>query len=396
MEKKFIYTTAIKKIRAMKSRVKILQGGTSASKTYGVLSVLADKAMKNNNLEISVVSKSFPHLRSGAIRDFINIMKITNRYNEKNWNITTSTYTFSSGSYIEFFAAHDLDRVIGPRRDILYVNEANHIPFERYEQMAIRSQEIYIDFNPTGRFWAHDKVLVKPNAEMIILTYRDNEALSKSIIEELEYNRILAETSDYYKNWCKVYLDGEIGNVEGVCIPDWKEVDRIPEEARLLGYGLDFGFHPDPAAIVAVYKMDGEIYVDERLYQTGVHNPDLHNFIKLENIKGEIIADSAEPKSISELKRFGHNVIPVSKKDGGSQSQGSVRFGISLLNTLKINVTSRSYNLINELQNYTWKVDGNGNQTSTPTGADHAIDALRYFAMMRLGNRNNNQRTFRI
>ncbi len=390
-EKSFKYTTALDKIRRMDKRIKIIQGGTSAGKTFCILGILIDKALKSDNLKISVVSKSFPHLRGGAIRDFLDIMRMTNRYKEKNWNISTSTYQFANGSYIEFFSAHDTERVTGPRRDILYVNEAYFIPFQTYDQMAIRtSGDVYIDYNPIGRFWVHDTVASAPNSEFIIVTYRDNEGLSQNIIDDLEYKRHLSLTSDHYKNWCQVYLDGEIGNLEGAVITNWREINEVPKNSKLVGYGMDFGFTTDPTAIVAVYKMDGELYVDELLYRKGLYNSDISNFIKSEKMVGEIFADSAEPKTIAELKRYGHRVIPATK------GKDSIKFGLSILGEQTIYVTSRSVNLIKELQSYVWKKDSQGNSLNVPEGPDHAIDALRYLAMMRLGNRDNNKKTFRI
>jgi phage terminase large subunit len=380
---KFIYTSALRKIRQMKSRIKVIQGGTSASKTFSILAILIDKAIKIPNLEISVVSESIPHLRRGANKDFLKIMKETGRYIPHHYNKTLLRYEFSNGSYIEFFSADDESRLRGARRNILYLNESNNINYDAYLQLQIRTDgEIYLDYNPTSRFWVHTEVIGQPDTELLILTYKDNEALSGEIVKQLEANRSKALTSSYWDNWCRVYLDGEIGQVEGTIYTDFQVIDTIPEEARLLGWGLDFGFSNDPAALVGLYKYNDDIIVDEVIYQTGLLNTDLSNLMKTYNVLGDIYADSAEPKSIHELKRLGHKVRPVEK------GKDSVNYGIQILQQKHMLVTRRSSNLLDEFSKYMWKKDRDGGYDTTPIDAfNHACDALRYVAMMTIGAR---------
>jgi phage terminase large subunit len=207
----------------------------------------------------------------------------------------------------------------------------------------------------------------------------------------LESNREKAKTSTYWENWCRVYLDGETGQIEGSVFQDYVIVDKIPNEAKLLGYGLDFGYSQDPAAVVALYKMDGEIYVDELIYQTGLLNSELANIMKQYNITENCYADSAEPKSIAELKRFGLKVKPVEK------GKDSVNYGIQILQQHKMNVTRKSINLIEELSKYFWKKNRDGGYDKTPIDAyNHAIDSLRYVALMTLGVRKENISTPRV
>ena len=367
----------------MKSRIKVIQGGTSASKTFSILAILIDKAIKIPNLEISVVSESIPHLRRGANKDFLKIMKETGRYIPSHYNKTLLRYEFSNGSYIEFFSADDESRLRGARRNILYLNESNNINYDAYLQLQIRTDgEIYLDYNPTSRFWVHTEVIGQPDTELLILTYKDNEALSGEIVKQLEANRHKALTSSYWDNWCRVYLDGEIGQVEGTIYTDFQVIDTIPEEARLLGYGLDFGFSTDPAALIALYKYNDDIIVDEVIYQTGLLNTDLSNLMKTYGVLGDIYADSAEPKSIHELKRLGHKVRPVEK------GKDSVNYGIQILQQKHMLVTRRSTNLLDEFSKYMWKKLKDGGYDTTPIDAfNHACDALRYVAMMTIGAR---------
>lgn len=378
----FTYTTALKKIRNMKSRIKVIQGGTSSSKTFSILAILIDICARHPNQSISVVSESHPHLRRGAIRDFINIMKITNRYIDNHWNKTNSTYTFHNGSYIEFFGVEDADKLRGSRRTHLFVNEANRVSEESFTQLAMRtSNDIWIDFNPTNRFWAHDL----ENAEYLILTYKDNQALSDNIIKFLESHRIKALTSSYWANWCRVYLDGQIGSLEGLIFNNWSSIDNVPEEAELIGYGLDFGFSNDPTACIGVYRWNGKLILDEVIYRKGLSNSEIAKILKEDGVKqnDEIYADSAEPKSIAEIKAYGLNRILSTKK-----GPDSILAGIQILQEFEMLVTKRSINLKKELETYSWKKDKDGQTTNIPEDINnHALDATRYLALMKLGKK---------
>jgi len=382
MESNFVITTALKKLSRLKKRKRVVQGGTSAGKTYSIIPLLIDKAISVPNREISIVSESIPHLRRGALKDFTKIMVLTGRWDSNKFNRSTLKYTFSNGSYIEFFSADQDDKLRGARRTDLYVNEANNIGFEAYNQMSIRtSGVIWIDFNPTSTFWAHNEVANQPDADFIKLTYKDNEGLPSSIVKELESARVKAKTSAYWENWCLVYLDGEVGSLQGACIPDWKQIDKIPPEARLMSYGMDFGYSADPTSLVAMYKLNDGYIFDEVLYRKKMLNSDISNVLKDNDIREMVWADSAEPKSIAELKTYGHMVQGVSK------GRDSIVYGLNLINQNKISVTSRSTNLIHELRNYVWMKDKEGNTLNKPIDRfNHAIDAARYVLMSELEN----------
>lgn len=378
----FQRTTSINKILALKKRIKIIQGGTSAGKTFGILPILIDKAIRTDNLEISVVAESIPHLRRGALKDFLKIMKWTNRYIDGQFNKSLLRYEFRNGSVLEFFSADDASKLRGARRDILYINECNNVTFESYNELAIRTKrEVFLDFNPANEFWVHKELKDEPDTDFIILTYKDNEALDQSIVTQIEKNRDKAATSSYWANWWRVYGLGEVGSLEGVIFNNWKEIDTIPKEAKLIGIGLDFGYTNDPTAAIEIYNYNGTRIVNELVYRTGMVNSDIAKILP----SGVIIyADSSEPKSIEEIKRFGKTIKGVTK------GKDSINYGIDVMQRQDYLVTKSSTNLIKELRSYCWDVDKQGVRMNKPIDHfNHAIDALRYHEMEALGLKSN-------
>ena len=379
----FIRTTAINKILQLKKFVKGVQGGTSAGKTYAILPILINIAAQKPLSEISVVAESIPHLKRGAMKDFKKIMISTGRFIDSRWNASDFKYTFANGSTIEFFSADNDSKLRGARRDYLYMNEANNMTFHAYTELASRTKAgIWLDWNPTNEFWFHTELQSDYDVDFIIINYLDNEACPDSALNFILKARQKAATSTFWANWYKVYGLGELGALEGVVFNNWQTIDAIPKEAEYLGAGLDFGFTNDPTALVGVYRWNGKIILDELIYQSGLLNSDIVKLIKHDK-RNIIYADSAEPKSIEEIRRAGYNIKPVSK------GADSINFGINVLQQQDILVTSNSTNLIKELRTYCWDKDKTGKQLNKPIDyMNHAIDAVRYFAMMNLTNRN--------
>ena len=373
-----IITTAIRKIESLKKRIKIIQGGTSAGKTYGILPILITKAATYPKTEISVVAETIPHLRRGALKDFLRIMKDTGRYFDERFNKSLLRYEFANGSYIEFFSADDSSKLRGARRDILYINECNNLTFESYNELAIRTKKaIYLDFNPANEFWVHTELKDEQDSDFLILTYKDNEALDNSIVQQIEKNRLKAETSAYWANWWRVYGLGEIGMLEGVIFSNWKQIDTLPKDAKLIGIGLDFGYTNDPTAIIEIYNYNGQRILNELKYQTGMVNSDIAKELPKHV---PVYADSSEPKSIEEIKRYGITIKGVTK------GKDSINYGIDVMQRQEYLVTSNSVNLIKELRAYCWDTDKAGTRLNKPIDTNnHAIDALRYHEMETLG-----------
>lgn len=377
-------TTALRKIQALRKRLRICQGGARAGKTIAILMCLTDIAQTHAGLVISVVSESMPHLSRGAMRDFESILRSQQYWRDECWNKTSHTYTFPNGTIIEFFSADSPDKLRGPARDILFINECNNLPYEAYRQLAMRTRMIvYLDFNPVAEFYVHTDLMRRTDADFVKLTYKDNEALPKTIVREIELLRGNA-------NLWRVYGLGEIGISEGQVYADWivDELDAPPAEAELKRHTLDFGYTNDPSAIVNIYAWNGGYVLDEVLYEPGMKNRPLANTIRrdegFEPVQQDgtyvgrtairTVADSSEPKSIDEIDDCGVYIV------GAVKGPDSIRFGIDTVQLQKIWVTKRSINIIKEYRNYTWKQDRRTEKwLNDPIDAfNHAMDAVRY------------------
>ena len=379
----FQYTTAIKKIRTLDRFVRGVQGGTSAGKTYAILPILIHIAASNPLTEISVVAESIPHLKRGAMKDFKKILAETERWHESLWNASDFKYTFPNGSQIEFFSADNDAKLRGARRDWLYMNECNNMTFHSYTELASRTKQgVYLDWNPTNTFWFHNELLNDKDVDFLTINYTDNEACPESALNFILKAKEKAEQGNaFWQNWYKVYGLGEIGNLEGVIFNNWQQIDKIPVDAKLIGIGCDFGYTNDPTALIEVYTYNGRRYVNELMYRSGMLNSDIAKVLP----KGTIVyADSSEPKSIDEIKRYGIMIKGVTK------GKDSIKYGIDVMQQQEYFVTSQSENLIKELRSYSWDKDKEGKKLNRPIEYfNHAIDALRYHEMEALGIKKN-------
>ena len=379
----------------MTARKKVVQGGTSSGKTYAIIPIIIDKLIKNERLKATVVAETLPAVKEGALDIFKNVMFDTNRWIQDNWNASNLTYTFSNLSRIQFKSFDSVGKAkASGKRDILFLNEANHIDFEIADALMIRSKETWIDFNPDNEFWVHKETLQEPNSEFALINYEDNEALPKETLEDLLIKKDKAffntnlpypdiyQTnnikSEYWSNWCKVYIYGQIGSLEGVIFNNWQTIDKIPDDARLLGYGLDFGYSNDPTAIIEVYKYNDKRILNEICYLKGLSNAQIAKKI---TTKLPVYCDSAEPKSIAELRSYGLSAYAVTK------GADSITFGIQTMQEQEYLLTSHSTNVINEFRKYAWDKDKRTGETLNKPIDDynHAIDAIRYHEMETVG-----------
>jgi phage terminase large subunit len=356
----------------------ILQGGTSAAKTYTTLQYLAIYATNHPKTTITVVAETLPHLKRGALRDFRKITSTDGFQVQVLENKTDYIFTFANGSIVEFFSADADSKMRGARRDILYINECNNITMSAFDELDVRTSiKTILDFNPVRRFWVHDKLIpILKEGDFVFYkaTYKDavdslgNSVLLQSVIDNIERRKDNA-------NWWKVYGEGEVGSVEGLIFSNWSIVtDEMP--GTLIGYGIDFGFTHSPTALIQVNESNGELFVDELLYKTGLQNDQLWEFVNKYGVKLRELAigDSAEPKTIDYLFRKGWAGLKQADK-----GPDSVEFGINLLLERKVNITRRSVNLIKEFRQYEWDKNKDGAILPRPIKEfDHGIDAIRY------------------
>jgi phage terminase large subunit len=302
------------------------------------------------------------------LRDFIEILKAHNLYDEEYHNKSSSEYRLNR-NLIEFISLDQPQKVRGRKRSLLFINEANELDFEDWQQLVFRTEEkIIIDYNPSDEYhWIYDKVKPREDADFFITTYLNNPFLDPSIIKEIER---LKDTDEQY--W-QIYGLGQKG-VSKATIFKYFEVPKIPEGAELVSFGADAGYTNDPTTLVSVFKQDYNLYIQEHLYQTHMTTLDIHNKYKELGIGRETIyMDSAEPRLIEELRRMGWNIRPSIK------GKDSINAGIDLLKRYKIHITHDSHNAIREFRNYKWQSDRNGKLLNKPeANNDHIIDATRY------------------
>lgn len=363
-------TTATKKIFSLRKRIRAVAGGTAASKTISILVWLIDYAQTTKNKVVTVVSESYPHLEGGAIRDFRNIMISHGYWRDNRWNEAKHVYTFDDGTIIEFRSIDKFGKAHGPRRDILFINEANNIEYKIADQLITRTREvIWMDWNPSEEFWFYTEMLPnRTDIDFITLTYLDNEALDQATKLEIESHK-------HIKWWWQVYGLGKLGELENRIYKGWLLIDAIPHEARLERYGLDFGYSVDPTVIIAIYYYNGGYILNEVTYQKGLSNKAIADIL-LNQPQALVLADGAEPKSIDEIRDYGVNIMAAEK------GPGSVYKGIQYVRAQKISLTKRSTRTIKAYRNYLLKEDKNGNITNDPDDTVHEwsnpMDAIRY------------------
>lgn len=362
-------------------RTVVNQGGTSSGKTYSIMQLLFEMAMNEPDLVVTIVGQDIPNLKKGAYRDAKTILNRSPILQA--WfpylNESDRVIRCINGSVLEFTSFGDEQDAKSGKRDVLFINECDGIVYGIYWQLDMRTRrKVFLDYNPSARFWVHDSVIGRDNVKLIISDHRCNPFLSKEEHEKIE-------NIEDYELW-KVYARGKTGKLKGLIFPEFRIVDRVPEVLDCKGnwYGLDFGFSNDPSALENLRLAHGELWIDELLFEAGYDNPMIAKIMKSNGItkRDVVIADCAEPKSIAEINSFGFRVEPSSK------GADSVNNGLQILQRYKINVTRRSTGIIQEMKRYKWKVDKNGVMLNVPIDVwNHGIDAIRYVALKKLSAR---------
>ncbi len=361
------------------AHIVINQGGTSSGKTYAIEQVLFCLACAHDKLVITVVGQDIPNLKAGALRDALNIYYSSAAIQAmvKSFNKTDRVFEFYNGTIIEFKSYDNAQDAKSGKRDYLFVNEANGVDWGIYTELALRTRKkVFIDYNPNTTFWVHDNLIGKPGVQLIISDHRHNPFLPGQVRNTIEALRDVD-----IERW-RVYARGLTGKIAGLVLNNWHVCEHVPEDAKLLAAGLDFGFTNDQTGCILVYKQNGELWIDEVLYEKGLTNPDISLRLTAATISKnvEIVADSAEPKSIEELKRLGWRIT------GAKKGADSVKNSIDILRRYRLNITRKSTNLRDELARYKWKTDRSGKTLNEPVdSSNHLIDPLRYVALNKLG-----------
>ena len=364
-------TTATQKIFALKKRIRAVAGGTAASKTISILIWIIDYCQnpKHKNKLVTITAESYPHLQKGAMLDFQMIMKDRGYFKDELWHDTKHQYTFETGNIVEFATFDTYSKAHGARRDILFINEGNNMPYNIVDQLMVRTRDIvWIDWNPTNEFWFYNQINnIRSDVDFITLTYKDNEALDQNTILEIESHK-------NNKAWWQVYGLGQLGALEGRIYKDWGLLEQIPQEAQLVRYGLDFGYSNDPTVIVAIYRWNGAFVIDEVTYQKGLSNRSIADILL--NLPRALVVADTEPKSIAEIYDYGVNIMAAKK------GKDSVLHGIQYVQAQKIFLTSRSVRTLKAYRNYLFVTDKEGKIINEPDDTIHewsnSMDAIRY------------------
>lgn len=374
-------TTSTKKIKQAllePTFYKVIQGGASASKTFSIMILLVGYAESYANSLITVAGMTYNHLATGTMRDFKKIMQETNRWEDSNFNKSSKIYNFNNGSQIEFLSTDNMTSR-GPRRDVLFVNEANGINYETFDQLATRTRDfVIIDYNPSAKFWAHEELVEKKpeRTTFLTLTYEDNEALSTQERENIESRK--PKEGEEPSNWWIVYGLGQIGSLEGNIYSGWTAEKEMPEGFILKRRGVDFGFSNDPTAVVDVYENENkEIFVETMIYEKGLLTPELID--KMKRLPETLaVCDNARPEIIAEMKRSGIRAIACDKTAG--EKMNGKRYNIELVQRRTVHYLKSDQDLEREYLSYAWrKKRSTGEYLDEPEdGNDHDLDALSY------------------
>jgi len=383
-------TTALRKIAALKKKIRGVQGGQGAGKTFAIMMLIINHLSGTPNKQCYVVSAELSKMRDTVLKDTITILQ------SFGLNCTVlgkdsgqAKVLFPNGSFIRFLGMDKDDIGKGLRSDIVFVNEANKINFEAYREVTSRTKAVFIDFNPNAKFWFHDEIETRQDCQYLKLTFIDNEYLSQEERDEIllyhfkGYGVAFApddptveheEINKYWANKWRVYGKGEIGILDGAVYENWEIIDELPKEAKLLGLGIDFGWE-HPQACIAVYEWNKRRIYDEVSYGSHKGTVVMARHIVEQGLQNAIAyCDNSAPQLINELQTNGVNATACYGKTG------LINYAVEKMNKDLFYITKRSVNIIQENRGYVWGKDSKGNPTGKPIDInDDAMNAIQYF-----------------
>jgi phage terminase large subunit len=378
-----------------KQRIVINQGGTSSGKTYSILQVLLIKiceaAQYHKNIVATVAGQDMPNLRDGTARELDKILN-NDFFGSMISKVNRSTlkYHFHNGAVLEFKSYDNEQDARNGKRHFLFVNEAQGLSFEIFEQLQTRTSiQTFIDYNPSAPFWVHHNLIGAPEVVRFISNYNDNGYLNESGAWVSNLPEAIIKNIESKKDrpqWWRVYGLGLTGQVSGVVFPDINFLPSIPppEDCKRTVYGLDWGYDNDPTTLVRASIYEGELYAEGLLYETGLKYHQIAaiiNELGVDTQKYDLIADN-DSRGIDTLKDYG--VYSTKAKKGAN----SIIEGIQIIKEYKLNILN-NLDWKTEQLSYIYKTD---RRTGKPNGSDpkddynHYWDALRY-AMEKLHRR---------
>jgi phage terminase large subunit len=373
----FEVTTAVKKMVRMTARKKVIQGSTSSGKTYGIIPIIYDQCLARERIKATVTAETLPSLKDGAIEIFKKFMMDEGRWKDERWNATDNIYTCGNKSKIQFKTFDSVGKAkAAGKRQILFINEANHLDYEIADALMIRSEEVWLDFNADQEFWAHTEVLTSPDSEFLKLTYEDNEAIPEATLADLMEKKRRAELEEkagvkgYYWNWWQVYGLGEVGQRQELVYPIWEVLKEKPERFTKFVYGMDFGYQ-HPTALIRVWYWEDEIYLEEVVYQPLLTSTELISKMKERGVDTtvEIIADNSRPEMINEIMNAGYYILKSNK---------GVKDGLTNVRKRKVYVSESALNIQKENKLYKYKKINGVLTDAIDKINDDAMDAIQY------------------
>jgi phage terminase large subunit len=402
-------TTALRKIAAMTKRIKVIQGGQGAGKTFSILMLIINHASSNEGLDIYIASAELSKMRITVIKDFVKIMRLFGIFDRNSWK-GGKEYEFRNKSKITFIGLDKEDIGKGLRSDLIFLNEANKTSFETYRELTSRAKQVILDYNPNSEFWVHTEILDRDDSEFLILTYTDNEYLADTEIKEIEINRSKAYInlelpnldivnnvkSKYYQNKWQIYGLGKIGsNPNRIFFWNSCTVEAYQNFEAPVYYGVDWGT-VDPLAMIEAKYTDGRLFIRELNYKSEnqireslstAMNKKLQDqdeglikwlFAQKDiNRDRPIICDNNRVEKIKALRSMGFDYAIRATK-----TKGSILDGIDILNGLEVYYTQDSKNIDNEQKNYSRVIDRYGVVLEEPEDKNnHLMDAVRYIVL---------------
>ena len=356
-----------------KKPIVVNQGGTNSGKTYSILQVLFCRAAECVGQVVTVIGQDIPNQKRGAMRDFVRILNSAPFFRSfiKSYNATDRIYTFNNGSIIEFTSYQDGEDAKSGKRDYAFFNEADGIDKEIYKQIQSKTaKQTFLDYNPTCPFWVHMELIGKPNVDFFLSNFTHNPFLIPAIKKN-----ILSWKTEDPERW-HVYGLGKTGKTEGVIFKNVNWISALPNNLKRFSYGMDFGFTNDPTTFIKCGVSDGELFAERWIYQHEMTTNDIDIALKRLGVKktDSIIADSADPKTIRELRLLGWLII------GAKKGADSIRFGISQIKKYKkLNIVHCEFWKMEQIS-YIWAKDSKtGQATGEPIDKfNHLWDSLRY------------------